>query len=424
MTELSYEILRDAVGGAHVALRSRLRLEPAGGAGDKVFPPTYGVADRAEHKYATERRTVGDEVWETVLLDSVASQANRMEMALLEGLEMGELSFPNPFVDFSNEAGLEDLDRISSLQAPHRLADAIFRDSMYEGTLFRLSPLGQAITDARPGSAAALLNASPAALLFGMWDSTGPKGGLGSKFQRALVSEIVGFGTSIGKKVGSRIDPLQVGSGAGPLYEHIDPQQVWTLDPNEAARDDKGKNALALARGGKSDAGRPSKANHGNIVPSIDTSSGGVTISYATQTTVLSFAALRRLRFPTDASGTAIPPGLRRDAELAARTAVAALGAAAIAYQVEQDFDLRSRCLLVPSEPLNLELLTRDGSAPIGCGLSTDSAAQILARAATELERVGLGWATEEIRLIPAPKLSDLVRRSREQAAVEPTAVD
>ena len=43
-----------------------------------------------------------------------------------------------------------------------------------------------------------------------MWDSTGPKGGIGSKFQRVYVSEIVGLDARIGKKVGSRLDPLQI----------------------------------------------------------------------------------------------------------------------------------------------------------------------------------------------------------------------
>lgn len=419
MSNLSYDQLRDAVGGSHVALRSRLRLAPAGGDGDKVFPPTYGVEDRAETKYALERRTVGNEVWDTVLLDSVASQANRMELALLEGLEAGELSFPNPFVDFSSEDGLEDLGRISALQAPHRLADAIFRDSLYDGTLFRLSDLGISITEAQPGSAAALLYACPAALLFGMWDSTGPKGGLGSKFQRALVSEIVGFGSSIGKKVGSRIDPLQIEKGT-TLFEHQDPAQVWTLTAEDAARDKDGKSPKKLSRGGEADAGTPAKANHGNVVPTIDAKSGGATISYALQTTVLSFAALRRLRFPTDAKAKPIPTDRRRAAELAARTAVAALGVAAIAYQVEQDLDLRSRCLLVPAEPLRMELLRRDGGAPETVGLDASVAAGILRDAAAALEGVGLGWASGEIRLAPAPKLADLVRRSRENAATVP----
>lgn len=66
------------------------------------------------------------------------------------------------------------------LEAPHRLADAIFRDSLLDGTLFRLSDVGRAITDATPRNATDLFRHSPTALLFGMRDSTGPKGELGS----------------------------------------------------------------------------------------------------------------------------------------------------------------------------------------------------------------------------------------------------
>ena len=89
-------------------------------------------------------------------------------------------------MDFRGESDLDDLGRITVLEAPHRLADAIFRDSLLEGTLFRLSEMGRAITDARPGNATEMFRYAPTALLFGQWDSTGPKGGLGSKFQRAL----------------------------------------------------------------------------------------------------------------------------------------------------------------------------------------------------------------------------------------------
>ena len=76
---LSLEKLRAAVSGNAAAVRSVTRLQPAGGPGSKVYPPTHsgGV-------YAWEMRRVGNEVVPTVLLDSVQSQANRMEQALLE----------------------------------------------------------------------------------------------------------------------------------------------------------------------------------------------------------------------------------------------------------------------------------------------------------------------------------------------------
>jgi len=401
MSELTYKGLRAAVAGGAVALRSRTELQPADGPGGKVFPPTY--ATNAEHKYAVETRQVGDREVQTVLLDSVASQANRAELALLEGWDAGDLKFPVPYVDFSTENGdFDDVGRLTVLEAPHRLADAIFRDSLLDGTLFRLSEAGRAITDAQPRNATALFRYAPTALLFGQWDSTGPKGGLGSKFQRAYVSEIVGNDVQIGRKVGSRLDPLQIEREAAVAYEHKDPKQRWTLDEAEAAVQ-KGKPKVA---GGD---GRPSEINHGNIAPSIDDSAGGVTISAAVQTTVISLAALRRLRFA----------GHSRDAEIAARTSVAALGVAAIVLQHEMDHDLRSRCLLIPQHPPRIELVGRDGSAPESIDIDRDGASQILSQAAQASSGLGLAWETAQIKLQPAPKLLELLRRSREVSARE-----
>ncbi len=401
MSELTYEKLRDAVAGRAVALRSRTELQPVDGPGGKVFPPTY--ATNAEHKYAVEVRQVGDREVTTVLLDSVASQANRAELALLVGWEADELNFPVPYVDFTAADGeFNDIGRLTVLEAPHRLADAIFRDSLLNGTLFRLSEMGRAITDAQPRNATALFRLSPTALLFGQWDSTGPKGGLGSKFQRAYVSEIVGHDVQFGRKVGSRLDPLQIEREAAVAYEHQDPEQKWTLDQGQAAVE-TGKPKVAGSDG------RPSEINHGNIAPSIDSTAGGVTISSAVQTTVISLAALRRLRFA----------GHNRDAETVARTAVAALGVAAIAYQYEMDFDLRSRCLLIPEHEPRIELVGRDGSAPEMVNVDRESTAQILAEAAQASAAAGLGWETAEIKLEPAPKLLELLRRSREVSARE-----
>ena len=416
MTQLTFERLRDAVAGEAVALRSRMTLQPAGGEGDKVFPPSYQVDGRSDHKYAVEERQVGssDNVSTTVLLDSVASQANRAEFALLDGWERGELVFPVPYVDFSDDGGATGYEKLTVLEAPHRLADAIFRDSLLDGTLFRLTDVGRAITDATPRNATDLFRYSPTSLLFGMWDSTGPKGGLGSKFQRAYVSEIVGFDAKVGRKVGSRIDPLQIEKVApGDLvYNSADPSEVWTDEPEQSERDKQGKPVHASRAGTSGEAGQPSKINHGNIVPSIDAQAGGVTISSALQTTVISFAALRRLRCK----------GHSREAEMAVHTAIAALGVAAIAYQHEMDFDLRSRCLLLPTNPPKLELLRRDGSPGEVVEVDRATSARILEDAAVQARTAGVGWEIDEIRLVPAPKLLELIRRSRKVSATDPTA--
>ena len=405
MSELTFEQLSEATAGGAVALRSRLSLAPAGGTEDKVFPPSYAVDGRADHKYAVETRQINDKEVETVLLDSVASQANRAEEALLEGWLDGDLAFPVPYVDFSDaktdEEDLSEIGKLTALEAPHRIADAIFRDSLLDGTLFRLSDVGQQITNATPRDATALYRYSPTALLFGVWDSTGPKGGLGSKFQRAYVSEIIGLDVQVGKKVGSRLDPLAIEklSAEDLIYEHADPAQVWTVNEDEAAKE-KGKSKII---------GRPSEINHGNIAPSIDSLSGGVTISGAVQTTVISLAALRKLRFG----------GRDRAKEAAAQTAIAALGVAAVAYLYEHDYDLRSRCLLVPNETQTLELVARDGSAPTVVDINRSVASDILKRAAEEAEKAGIGWETSEIRLEPSPKLIELLAKSRKAAKTE-----
>ena len=405
MSELTFEQLSEATARGAVALRSRLSLAPAGGTEDKVFPPSYAVDGRADHKYAVETRQINDKEVETVLLDSVASQANRAEEALLEGWLDGALAFPVPYVDFSDaksdEEDLSEIGKLTALEAPHRIADAIFRDSLLDGTLFRLSDVGQQITNATPRDATALYRYSPTALLFGVWDSTGPKGGLGSKFQRAYVSEIIGLDVQVGKKVGSRLDPLAIEklSAEDLIYEHADPAQVWTVNEDEAAKE-KGKPKVI---------GRPSEINHGNIAPSIDSLSGGVTISGAVQTTVISLAALRKLRFG----------GRDRAKEAAAQTAVAALGVAAVAYLYEHDYDLRSRCLLVPNETQTLELVARDGSAPTVVDINRSVASDILKRAAEEAAKAGIGWETSEIRLEPSPKLIELLAKSRKAAKTE-----
>lgn len=402
MPELTFGKLRSAVAGESVALRSRTTLQPAGGPGDKVFPPTY--ADTSDHKYAIEDRQIGDKVSTVVLLDSVASQANRAELALLDGWELGELKFPVPYVDFTIDNEVADIGKLTVLEAPHRLADAIFRDSLLDNTLFRQSDIGRAVTDSQPRNATALFRYSPTGLLFGMWDSTGLKGGLGSKFQRAYVSEIVGLDAKIGKKVSSRLDPIitQMDTAKVQIYEPRDPDQHWTPNPAEAITE-KGKPKIY-----KKD-GKLTKINHGNVLPSIDAKAGGVTISQAVQTTVISLAALRRLRFQ----------GHSREAETAARTAVAALGVASIAYQYEMDYDLRSRCLLIPDHPLRVELVGRDGSPAETTEINKPAAGTLLAQAAAHAAEQGIGWKTGEIRLKPSPKLIDLIKHSREMSATQ-----
>lgn len=409
MTEtLTYEALRTAVAGPGVGIRARTSLEPLGGPGDKVQPPTYGVSDRADTKYALETRTFGGETTRTVVLDSVASQANRLELALLEATRDGDTEVPVVSVDFSGIAGLEDLDRISSLEASHRVFDAILRDSLLGDRLFRLSDVGVAITEASVKNAAGLFRYSPTTLLFGGWDSTGPKGGKGAKYERALTSEVIGTGVEVGVRTSSRIDAVGIEKVA-TIYRSDGggTQPDWTLDPAEALTTSK-----------KPVEARPSEINHGNVTPSIDTRAGGVTVKEITAITVLSFIQLRRLRFPVDADGARLDGEARRTAEVAARTALAALGLAAATLAFEEGFDLRSRCVLVPTADIRFELLQRGGTST-ELTLERDSALALLDEARAAAVAAGLAWETDEILLQPTDRLVELITRSRAVAATE-----
>jgi CRISPR-associated protein Csb1 len=416
MTSIDLDTLTKAVAGEAAAIRAVARLAPAGGPGDKVFPPTYIKERDAETKYAREVRRIDGKAVDTVLLDSVASQANRFEEALLQGWRKQELAFPVVQVDFSAEDGLQDLEQITSLQAPHRIADALLRDSVLEGIPFRLTPVGREVTDARPTNATAMYKYCPTALVFGVWDSTGPKGGLGAKFQRCLVSEIVGIDVVFGVKTASRIDPAGIQTKAGPVFKHKDPGQDWTVDPKEA-EGLKGKPVEFSRSGGDGKKGSPSAINHGNIPPTIDAEAGGVTMSHAVQTTVLSLAGLRRIYLQRNCAGEPIA-GARRDAsEVAARTALAALALVAIVYQRDNDYDLRSRSILVATEPLVLEVVGRDGGEPRRFTLQKTEAAALLKAAEKRAREFGLGWEASPITLAPAPKLAGLIRKSRELAS-------
>lgn len=413
---LTLDVLRTAVARGAAAIRAVTRLEPAGGPGDKVFPPTYVKEGKSSTKYAMELRNVAGREVQTVLLDSVASQANRMEEALLEGWRRNELSFPVIQVDFSAQDGLEDLEQITSLTAPHRIADALLRDSVdAAGVPFRQTSIGKEFADSRPNHATKMYKYCPTALVFGVWDSTGPKGGLGAKFQRCVVSEIVGHDVVAGVKTASRIDPAGIEKKSGTVYEKKGEPGEWTSIEDEAATE-KGK-LKPFSRKGGGDKGTPAAINHGNIPPSIDAEAGGVTMSHATHTVVVSLAGLRRLRFQEDVDGARIPSDARDEAETAARTSLAALALAGVAYQRDNGYDLRSRSLLVPAEPLVFEVLDRDGGEPVRYRLDREGAAKLLSEAVSAAAAVGLGWDAAPVTLTPAPKLAYLIRESRKLAA-------
>lgn len=415
--QLTIDVLREAVEGRSAALRCIVRLIPAGGPASKIFPPTHsgGV-------YAWEMRRLGkDEVVPTVLLDSVQSQANRMEQALKQAFPSDEKSNPPkcriPVVRVDFNKHFPDIGYVTTFDAPHRIADAIFRDSLLNGTKFRDSDVGRAFVQSTMRNATGLFRYCPHALVFGVWDSTGSAGGLGNKFQRAVTSEIVGIRAEKGVRTSSRIDPVLRSNP--DLYEAED--GGWTADETRARKDDKG-NPVKFEK-------KLSELNLGNVTPDYarynpkqdrgplrtmyeeirpgDVLPGGVTIDHAIQTTVISLPALRRLRFP-DNQGKEAPE--RNDA---ARTVLAALALAAAAHQRDQGYDLRSRCLLIPEGMTPFELIANDGKIDRYV-LTAAQADVLLDDAIKEAEAKGLTWEKNTITLEPEERLVELVRKSRE----------
>jgi CRISPR-associated protein Csb1 len=64
--------------------------------------------------------------------------------------------------------------------------------------------VGQGLVKATAVDASALLEASPTALLFGAWHSTGDGGELSAKFARCFISEIVVTGAPVERIVDRR----------------------------------------------------------------------------------------------------------------------------------------------------------------------------------------------------------------------------
>lgn len=406
----------------HVGVRTIVRLLPAGGPNSKVFPPTYsgGV-------YAIEDRLVDGERKKCVLLDSVASQANRMEETLQDAIDRNLVKIPLLAIDLSNS----DLNvlghRLTSLQAPHRIADALFRESELNGQPFRESDLGKKVFESTPYCATSLYETCPTSLLFGMWDSTGPMGGSGNKFERAITSEIVGINSVFGVATSSRIDPLIPRTESEKIYEGKDGE--YTLDPNNA-KHEKGKPVLYKKMGmdGK-EKGNLSAINLGNITPSViaysdnstienpltnkpirpnDIAARGVTLEYAEQTCVISFAALRKLRFPSQPHESSTD-----ERDESARAVLAALGLVSFTRMLERGLDLRSRCVLVPEKS---SVWTALGNKNHDFELDSKTAISLLNESVEAAKKIGVTWNEEQVLLNPSRALLELIQRTNEPA--------
>ncbi|MDY6903417.1 MAG: type I-U CRISPR-associated RAMP protein Csb1/Cas7u [Thermodesulfobacteriota bacterium] len=150
---------------ANAAIVMRQKLKPVEGDEAVIFPPTYaGIG------YNIDTIERSEELKTVCTIDSVGSQANRMEPIFKEPPYQNLI--PQVTIEIRKPApkGQEKgdlLDKVSLLDAGHRIADAAVRFS--DGA----AEIEAAFQDVKKGDASRLARLAPTSLVFGCWDSRG-----------------------------------------------------------------------------------------------------------------------------------------------------------------------------------------------------------------------------------------------------------
>lgn len=160
-----------------------------------VFPPSY--ANPSEKKddasvYNIDSLDASDASRNVCVLDSIASQANRIEP--LFGLDDYASLVPQYSVKL-----LDDAPPVSLLNVGHRLADAVFR-----GTTLR-DEIVTAFKEYAKGNASKMAKLGPTSLVFGAWDSRGT----GVKVPRLINSIVRAFNVSQLKRSAQYSPPIK-----------------------------------------------------------------------------------------------------------------------------------------------------------------------------------------------------------------------
>ena len=307
-------------GRVPAALAVRTHLRPADGPDGVVFPPTFAPAEGSPAQtsgYVIDSLPSGS----VCLMDSVGSQANRME-AVFKSEPYSSL-VPHVTV----KAGSKTVD---ILDAGHRAADAIVRYSDLSERLHEAF-----VAWANEGDAMRLAKIAPTSLVFGVWDSRETQG----KVRRLVNSTIRGFDVVPLSRAGQYLPAVDY-AAEGLLDEKLTPDEQSSLGLRHAPHSGRGRGGVLVRGGIRRDA-------------------------------ILSLVALRDLR-AKEAGRT-----------LALRRYVLGLGL--VALTAPQRAQLRQGCLLVQdaSKPLSSMLVFADGQdEPISLDhaealrYATDTAAQ------------------------------------------------
>lgn len=320
-------------------------LRPAGGIHASIAPAKFaGARGEAGGVYAYEQRCIAPDAWATaVIVDSKQSQLNRAEMALQAAKDDGHALISRvPHLELTYERdGV--VERYTDLEMPHRVFDGHFRAGSIEGQPAVAHPAYRALRDATPANARALLEASPLSLVLGSWDSS--RRSRQGRWRSALTGEIIGFclDSEPTHKGGARVDPVA-------MRVEIPPKHVAAMVDRQ--RDEISTQlAKSITEGAKKvkDGGWPaSPLGLGGIPPSLS-SLAGVACSRIVRTHVLSFAALRQIRFGAGPEG---------DAACRALLAALALNGLVRSYA---ELSLRANCDLIETGPATATIDLRWG---------------------------------------------------------------
>ena len=368
-------------------IRLDTELEPLSGPGGLVKPAVYegGI-------YQQDRRWAAFEDGEptpVIVIDNVPSQANRLEESLRRSQEL--MGVPELVLDLS---GLPNLPahlpkRLSSLEFPHRNADAYLRDARLGDDDFIKTQLGQAIFGATAQACGPLLAWFPQALLYGFWQSHLGKKRHNTKHARVWVSEIVGWkpAATDTKVLGLKGDALNLNTDED-ITSNADDRVGWEIGkkPVEGRKKDK-----------------LSEIGHGQV-PFMGNEASAAAVSFArvTQRATVSFAQLRRV---------SLGPSHSREADAAARAVLVALGLHAHLLAFGRGFALRSGAELRPRET-TVTWLGSAGDEVCALG-NVEGTAALLAEAVTYARSAGVpldGWGQPPTMLTPRENLRTAIR--------------
>ncbi len=323
MTTLTADIINSWADDPNgpVALHLKQKLVPVEGEGGVIFPPTY-----ADIGYNIDTLSDGTKV---VTIDSVGSQANRMEPIFKR--EPYSKLVPQIEIQYGNDKS------ISILEAGHRLGDALIRSTELQQ---QAQDAFKLLLDNNDASAIAKL--APTSLVFGVWDSRNTQ----AKLPRIVQSAVRAWD----------VDILRRSAQYTPALDYAALEVFSEEDKQEA----EGNNKKPLAERG---------FVH---VPATNARGGVVARGPIERDVTVNLVALRRLT---------------GDNAQALRRYI--LGLSLVAAIEPMDAFLRQGCLLVPDErvPSQWILVGRKGGRePISL---TDAVAQDYASSAATAFSVG-----------------------------------